>query len=90
MAVKFRALRRDPLLFDKSAQMSFQFRAVMRGHASANSDGQMVAAGKRPDVAFEMRKEFHDDGVGRLRNEVALRHFQFIALQRTRFRRDVR
>src|SRR5271169_5152628 len=64
--------------------MCFELRAGMRGHASANPDGKMIAAREGPDVALEVRKEFHGDGVGGLRNEVALRHFQLVALKRTR------
>ena len=52
----------------------------MRFHAAANTDGEMIAAREGPDVAFEMGEEFYGDGVGGLRNEIALGHFQFVAL----------
>src|ERR1700682_1567197 len=46
----------------------------------------MIAAWKRPDIAFEVRQEFYGDGVRCLRDEKALSHFQFIALERPRLR----
>src|SRR5260221_14512479 len=48
----------------------------------------MIAARKRPDVALKVRKKFYGNGVRGLRDEVPLRHFQFIALQRPRFRQQ--
>src|SRR5437762_7205408 len=41
----------------------------------------MVAAGEGPNITFELREEFHDDGVGSLRDEIALRHFEFVTLK---------
>src|ERR671923_478855 len=41
----------------------------------------MVVARKGPDVAFKLRKEFDDDGIGVLRDKVALGHFKLIALE---------
>jgi hypothetical protein len=57
----------------------------MRGHTSANSDGKMIAAREGPNVTFEVREEFHGDGIRGPRNEVTLSHFQFVALQSPRF-----
>src|SRR5437879_8645869 len=62
--------------------MPAKLRAGMRGHAAADSDREMIAARERPDVAFKLRQEFDGDGVGVLRHEVALRHFQLVALER--------
>src|SRR6266404_927130 len=45
----------------------------------------MIAAREGPDVAVKVGKEFDDDGVGGLRDEVALRDFEFVFLKRTRF-----
>jgi hypothetical protein len=85
VAVKLCVRGWDSVFTDKFAEMRFELRAGMRSHAAANADGKMVAARKGPDVAFEMREEFYGDGVGRLRNEIALSHFQFVALKGARF-----
>src|SRR5580692_4698928 len=69
--------------------MRFELRTSMSGHASTNPDGKMVAAREGPDVALEVRKEFHGDGVSGLWNKISLRHFQFVALQRPRFGRNL-
>src|ERR1700676_523331 len=61
--------------------MRSQLRAGMRRHAAADAHRKMIAARKRPDVALEVRKKLHGDGVSGLRNEIALGHFQFVALQ---------
>src|SRR6202023_182715 len=61
--------------------MSAQLGAGMRFHAAANSHGQMIAARKRPDIAFEVGEKFYGDRVGGSRNEIALGHFSFVALQ---------
>src|SRR4030095_3871378 len=49
----------------------------------------MVAAGERPDVAVKVRKELDDDGIGGLRDEVALSDFEFVFLERTRFGKEL-
>src|ERR1700675_3705687 len=69
--------------------MRFELRAGMRGHASTNPDRKMIAAWERPDVTFEVREKLHGDGVGSLRNEITLGHFQLVALQRARLRQDL-
>src|SRR5208282_3132367 len=69
--------------------MRFEFRAGMRSHAAADSDGEMIAAREGPDVAFEVREKFYGDGVGGLRNEITLGHFQFVAMERARFGGDL-
>ena len=42
----------------------------------------MVVARERPDVSFELREKLDGDGIGVLRDEIALGHFQFVALER--------
>src|SRR5262249_10605724 len=42
----------------------------------------MVATRERPDVPVKMGQKFDDYGIRRRGYEIALRHFQFIALQR--------
>src|SRR6266436_3677386 len=81
MTVKLCAFGRDILPLHKLLQMAAEFRARVRGHAAANSHGQVIAAREGPDVALEVGKKFYGDGVGRLRNKIALRHFQLVALQ---------
>src|SRR5215472_15559136 len=44
----------------------------------------MVTAREGPDVTVKVREEFNDDGVGRLRNEVALGDLELVFLERTR------
>ena len=43
----------------------------------------MVGPREGPDVAFELRQKLNQNLIGRLRNEVALRHFEFVARQRS-------
>src|SRR5215471_113339 len=61
----------------------------MRGHAAADSNREMVLAWKRPDVAFKLRKKLDGDGVGVLRHEIALRHLEFVALERAASRNEL-
>ena len=42
----------------------------------------MVVARKRPDVTFKLGKKFDDDGIAVLRDEIALSHFELVALER--------
>src|SRR5215471_873384 len=49
----------------------------------------MVTPWKRPDVPVKVRKEFDNDRVGRLRNEIALRDFQFVFLEWAGFREQL-
>src|ERR1051326_958251 len=46
----------------------------------------MIATREGPDIAVEVGKEFNDDGIGGLRNEIALGDFEFIFPERARFR----
>src|SRR2546423_3583431 len=89
VAVEPRAFGRDILLVDESVQVRAKLGAVVRRHAAADSDGKMVAAGEGPDVAFELRKKLYDDGLGSLRDEITLGHFEFVALKSARFRMKV-
>ena len=82
MAVKLGVFGRDALLLDESLEVAAELGAGMRGHAPADSYREMVVARKRPNVAFKLRKKFDEDGIGVLRDEVALGHFQFVALER--------
>src|SRR4030095_1880006 len=45
----------------------------------------MVATRKGPYITVKVRKEFDDDGIGGLRNEIALSDFQFLAPKRGGF-----
>jgi len=49
----------------------------------------MIATRERPDVAVKVRQEFDGDCVGDSGNEIALRHFKFVALKRTSFGKQV-
>ena len=68
----------------KSMEMRAQFAAGMRAHAAANAKREMVGAGKGPDVALEIGEKLDDDFLGGLRDEVALGHFELIAVQGAR------
>ena len=89
MTVKLCALGGNILLLYKLLQMAAKFRARVRSHAAANSHGQVIAARKGPDVTLKVWKKFYGDGVGSLRNEIPLRHFQFVALQGPRLRHQL-
>ena len=89
MAVEARPFGRDILFIDESVQMGAQLGAVVRRHAAANAYGKMIAAWERPDVALELGQKFNNNRVGGLRDEIALGHFQFVALKRARFRMEV-
>src|SRR6267143_3680356 len=67
VAIKLCALRPDIVLFHEGLQMAPQLRAGMRRHAPANAYRELIAAWKRPDIAFELRQELDDDGVAGLR-----------------------
>ncbi len=49
----------------------------------------MVASRKRPDVAFEVAQKLDRDRIRCLRDEISLRHFQFVALEGPRFRQQL-
>src|SRR5215470_11272672 len=85
VAVKAGARHVEFLLADENLQMLAQLGLVMRSHAAANADRQMIATREGPDIAVKVRKELDDDGVFGLRNEIALRDFKFVLLERTRF-----
>src|SRR5258708_29014461 len=69
--------------------MRFQSRTGMRRHTAANSHGEMVAARKGPDIPFEISQKLYGDGVSSLRNEISLRYFQLVALERARLRQQL-
>src|SRR5450432_904034 len=82
MAVQLSAIGGYLFVGRKLLQVVAQFRAGVRSHASADSQGQMIRARKRPDVAFELRQKLDDDFVRSLWDEIALSNFQFILGQR--------
>src|SRR6266704_3941137 len=49
----------------------------------------MIATREGPDVTVEMRQKLYGYRVRRLRNEISLRHFQFIAFERARSGKQV-
>ena len=69
------------LRIDEGVQIRAEFRAGVGSHTAADADGEMIVARKRPDVAFEIAQKFNGDGVGGLRNEIALGHFQLVGLE---------
>src|SRR5437763_485069 len=81
-AGKLGVFGRDALRLDESLEVAAELGAGMRGHAPADSHREVVVARKGPNVAFKLRKKFDEDGIGVLRDEVALGHFQFVALER--------
>src|ERR1700756_953927 len=86
VAVEARGFQGKLLLADESLQVCTQFGLIVRSHAATDADRQMIAAREGPDVAVEAREKLDDDGIGGLRNEVALRDFQLLFLQRAGFR----
>jgi len=41
----------------------------------------VIATREGPDITVKVRKKFDDDGIGGLRNEIALSNFEFVALE---------
>src|SRR5271157_1001071 len=64
--------------------MRAELAAGVRAHAAADAEGEMVGAREGPDVALEIGKKLDDDLLGGLRDEIALGHLEFIALQGAR------
>src|SRR5215467_15444219 len=69
--------------------MAAELCAGVRGHAATDSYGEMVVAREGPDVAFKLWKKFDGDGIGDLRDEVALGHFQLVTLERAASRHEL-
>src|SRR5450759_3722233 len=86
MAVETCALTRDFFTLHECMQVAAQFLAGMFRHASANSNGEMIAAREGPQVALKMMEKFHANSLGLRRHKVTERHLQVVARQRANAR----
>jgi len=78
VGVELGVFRRDEFVAGEFVEMAAQFGAGVRGHAAANAEREVIFAGERPDIAFEIGKKLDDDLFRSLRDEIALSHFEFV------------